>query len=351
MSNMKRKLIDTTAATVDAIKQKRPIKDDVTGINVIEKEKKILPAGGFTTVQIFRPVNGQIQVSGLRPGQQLLQRPDGKLQICSTIQNSTLPTPSGNNPSASIASTSGKDEGIYITKSNEQIDLLQEREKTLILVLEEERKKLAEVNRAKDLLDSQRVQSLKPLLQQIQNMKDKKCVNYQTKAALKDEIRRIQDKMKYIDAEDRNLDVHLEQLNKLRIEREKASVDLLEKNNKEKTELQNKVVSMEVDLKKIRDERNPNTKIKELLVKMIDEKEKRLECPVCLEVPMADIYRCREEHMICEKCFNQAKKKFAPNRLLCGQCRTPYSDPPEKFRSADEKREELFKLRRQLQQL
>lgn len=51
------------------------------------------PAGTQQKVQIVKSADGKIQVRGLLPGQQLVQMPDGKLQIFSSQQNSSTASP------------------------------------------------------------------------------------------------------------------------------------------------------------------------------------------------------------------------------------------------------------------
>lgn len=76
----------------------------------------------------------------------------------------------------------------------------------------------------------------------------------------------------------------------------------------------------------------------------ISEKQKELECPVCLLEPKSavPIYRCRYEHMVCATCYD---KMFVKK---CAVCRVPYSRPdhsPKRFRSMEKLREEVTRLR------
>ena len=51
----------------------------------------------------------------------------------------------------------------------------------------------------------------------------------------------------------------------------------------------------------------PNKQLLELIEKQISEKEKELECPVCLDVVGAPIFMCSELHLICMNCSPKVK--------------------------------------------
>ena len=61
------------------------------------------------------------------------------------------------------------------------------------------------------------------------------------------------------------------------------------------------------------------------LRRSIEEKERTLECPVCLEtVTEPPIYRCQQEHLICSTCRAKIKE--------CPECRETYSAEPVRHR-------------------
>ena len=78
-----------------------------------------------------------------------------------------------------------------------------------------------------------------------------------------------------------------------------------------------------------------------LLIRSIEEKEKTLECPVCLEVvEEPPIYRCQQEHLVCSSCRTKI--------VECPECRERYSGDPVRHRFAEKMALELHRLRDQL---
>lgn len=61
---------------------------------------------------------------------------------------------------------------------------------------------------------------------------------------------------------------------------------------------------------------DPKQKLLDYLTISISEKEKDLECPVCLETATLPIYSCQENHLICSTCRPMVK--------LCPECRMEY---------------------------
>jgi len=70
--------------------------------------------------------------------------------------------------------------------------------------------------------------------------------------------------------------------------------------------------------------------------KEIEEKERDLECPVCLEIAACPIYMCSESHLICSYCKPKVKK--------CPECRMKYGAKPKIHRYAEKTAEELVRL-------
>ena len=82
-------------------------------------------------------------------------------------------------------------------------------------------------------------------------------------------------------------------------------------------------------------------KIVSHLMGSIAEKERTLECPVCLEVvEEAPIYRCQQEHLVCSTCRLQISK--------CPECREDYEGEPVRHRFAEMMAQDLLRLREQL---
>ena len=81
----------------------------------------------------------------------------------------------------------------------------------------------------------------------------------------------------------------------------------------------------------------PNKKLLEFIEKQISEKEKELECPVCLEVVGAPIFMCSELHLICMNCRPKVKE--------CPECRIAYVGKPKRHRYAEKTAGELVRLK------
>ena len=75
---------------------------------------------------------------------------------------------------------------------------------------------------------------------------------------------------------------------------------------------------------------------------LIEQKEKDLECPVCLVTATVPIYSCPESHLICSHC--------RPRVTECPECRVEYKDkqPGRRHRYAERMVEELSMLKREL---
>ena len=76
---------------------------------------------------------------------------------------------------------------------------------------------------------------------------------------------------------------------------------------------------------------------------IISEKEKELECPVCLDVAASPILMCSEQHLICSIC--------RPKLSKCPQCKEKYTGKDRRHRYAEKTREELDMLREKKDQV
>ena len=81
----------------------------------------------------------------------------------------------------------------------------------------------------------------------------------------------------------------------------------------------------------------PNRQLLDFIDNQISEKEKELECPVCLEVAGAPIFMCSDLHPICSNCRPKVKE--------CPECRIQYEGKPKRHRYAEKTAEELVRLK------
>jgi len=90
------------------------------------------------------------------------------------------------------------------------------------------------------------------------------------------------------------------------------------------------VVSVETKIK-------PNPELLQFINRQIEELEKELECPVCLEVANTPIYKCSDDHLVCSQCRTKM--------TTCPVCRTRYPEGgPKRFRGAERSSEKLSNL-------
>ena len=87
----------------------------------------------------------------------------------------------------------------------------------------------------------------------------------------------------------------------------------------------------------------PNKELIEFIENQIVEKEKELECPVCLEVACSPIFMCSEQHLICSTC--------RPKLSNCPECRVVYTGKNRRHRYAEKTAEELERLRNKKDQV
>ena len=81
----------------------------------------------------------------------------------------------------------------------------------------------------------------------------------------------------------------------------------------------------------------PNKELLEFIENQIIEKEKELECPVCLEIACSPIFMCSDQHLICSTC--------RPKLSNCPECRGRYRGKNKRHRYAEKTAEELKRLK------
>ena len=69
----------------------------------------------------------------------------------------------------------------------------------------------------------------------------------------------------------------------------------------------------------------------------IQEKEKELECPVCLDSASPPIFSCTRQHLVCQG--------YRPRLKWCPECREPYQEVLLRHRYAERAAEELQSLK------
>ena len=98
-----------------------------------------------------------------------------------------------------------------------------------------------------------------------------------------------------------------------------------------------------------------NLKLFDYINSQIEEKEKELECPVCLEVAAAPIFSCEDQHIICSHCRPKVKHLLSKLSYVecfsqvstCPMCRELYPAKPRRHRYAEKAAEELSGLEKE----
>lgn len=133
----------------------------------------------------------------------------------------------------------------------------------------------------------------------------------------------------------------------------------LRKNKEREVNIEARIEDLEIKLSGINNSANtfpnetlegrvqPQEPLNKELLQFIDnqiiEKEKELECPVCLEVAESPIFMCSELHLICCNCRPKVK--------ACPECRVEYVGKPKRHRYAEKTAEELVRIRIQRAQV
>ena len=149
------------------------------------------------------------------------------------------------------------------------------------------------------------------LLSGIETTEEKKHFMLKKVADIEATMRELQGKKDELEAGVKNKD---EKLNKMfekkkrletftegKVSESKAAMRMLEK---EMEEIKAKIET----LKKVERLQPENLKLLEYIDKQIEAKEKKMECPACLEVAKAPIFRCDELHIICFDCRPKVKR-------------------------------------------
>ena len=81
---------------------------------------------------------------------------------------------------------------------------------------------------------------------------------------------------------------------------------------------------------------NLSTELNNFINATIQEKEKELECPVCLEIAGAPVYMCVNSHVLCFNCEHKLGE--------CPKCRSQLPKSPLRHRYAEKIEDELYRV-------
>jgi len=163
-----------------------------------------------------------------------------------------------------------------------------------------------------------------------------------TKADLVEETRNVETDIENYEKQKQKLESQFEK-------EMKRSKKIGNKMKDEIRDLESKLQGPKILTKNIQNNVNGETlsePIKEFLKfinNQIIEKEKELECPVCLEVACSPIFMCSEQHLICSTCRQKLSN--------CPECRVGYRGKQRRHRYAEKTAEELERLKEKKDQV
>jgi len=152
-------------------------------------------------------------------------------------------------------------------------------------------------------------------------------------------VRELQSKKDQLVADIESKDAKLEKLSEKKTRLGNFIDKTVDENKNARRQLEREVVEIKAKieaLNKVEEPQPKNSELLEYIDSQIEAKEKELECPVCLEVVSAPIFRCEELHIICFNC--------RPKVSTCPECRTPYPKTALRHRYAEKSAEELEEL-------
>merc|ERR1719430_1957244 len=235
------------------------------------------------------------------------------------------------------------------TTRNAKLEELKTKLKSKKAVIKKEKQKIDEFN-------SEKAKEMKELMVSLSEVEDARDAKKKETSKLDADIDNLESKLAKLIAEKQNLAressktyKQIEKLNKKKERLEKTRDIEMEAYLEEKQAIKMEIESM---YNKIDDlEENDNGTLEgaaaadtaamiKFLEQIAAEKEKDLECPICLETAIVPIFSCSESHVICSQC--------RPKVQRCPECRVLYKGLPRRHRFAEKTAKELEDLRQQL---
>jgi len=281
----------------------------------------------LTHITPISPTNEEVYSS-----EQLLRNPQPP------IANSVLQVLSPSRPGAAFP---------YVFAGGPPIFSMQENEKYRKLMLKKQKRKCKQEKNVLNVLNAEDVvghignvedidsvlQSMGEKVERKAKVKKSKEKNERTKNEKRERARKSVEK----DKED------IEEEDKSKEDDEKPFEENIIKD--EIIDLETRLQENKVSIQNLPHDNNnlscePNKELLEFIENQIIEKEKELECPVCLEIACSPIFMCYEQHLICSVC--------RPKLSHCPECRVVLTGENRRHRYAEKAAEELEKLKTKL---
>jgi len=244
-------------------------------------------------------------------------------------------------------------------------DSLEKKRKELERRVAEEREHLlTHKQNVEDLIDKKAVE-MKNLILLIDKSRDEKNRKMKGVAQIEKDLSELELRMKELNLEKRDLlgacdreDEKLQKYECKRLKLEEYIENELKKNKEREIDIEVTIQDLETKLNDMKNSRDNhqnqvstnrpqpvelNKELLDFIDNQISEKEKELECPVCLEVAESPIFMCSELHLICCNCRPKVK--------ACPECRIEYEGKPKRHRYAEKTAEELVRIKKQREQV
>ena len=253
---------------------------------------------------------------------------------------------------------------VPVTSSHSKQENFQKKKTELERRIAEEREHLlTHKQNVEDLIDKKAVE-MKNVILLIDKSRDEKNEKMKGVARGEKDISELETRMRELNLEKRDLleacDREDEKVLKYECKRLKLEGYIeneLKKNKERELDIEVTIQNLETKLDEINNPRGNNNQgftnrsqpveLNKQLLDFIDdqisEKEKELECPVCLEVAESPIFMCSELHLICCNC--------RPKLKACPECRIEYEGKPKRHRYAEKTAEELTRIKKQRDQI
>ena len=163
---------------------------------------------------------------------------------------------------------------------------------------------------------STKAMEIKTIIKSISEAEDDRCAKDMRRSRIDGELKDLQTRLAHLVDEKQKMvtetlknNKHIEKLNKKKMKLEKTidvEMELYLEDKKAKQaaleEMEFKLATMEEEVEVMEEASSSSSRMVDFLQQAIKDKERDLECPVCLETATSPIFSCPESHVICSEC-------------------------------------------------
>ena len=143
------------------------------------------------------------------------------------------------------------------------------------------------------------------LISAVDTINEEKHLQHKKVAEIDATVRELQSKKDQLVVDIESKDAKLEKLSEKKTRLENFIDKTVDESKNARRQLEREVEEIKAKieaLNRVEEQQPKNSELLEYIDSQIEAKEKELECPVCLEVVSAPIFRCEELHIICFNC-------------------------------------------------